>query len=373
MGKAVKKMRPIWVLFPAGLFWVAVEVCVVAAEMCPNTLVRIPLLTLPDPIWELTTLEMIDRTQSHAKFAEFPIAMDVKNFHEDTSLTVVSDAGWCQIVLLKTAWDQEHESMQSHIRGYGGWGYHEERFRFPVGVEIGGYDGFFDPNEDCIYVCDSGNGRIVMLTYVSMENNVEWAGSFGEEQLLCPQGVAYFDNHTEDRYDDIVFVTDMDNAHILYFSAAGQYLGAYDLGGHGLGELSSPISICRGSINTEWSSNLYVTDTYNFKVCCFRWYAGELQFVDELSFYDLPRSQLMGITTDYQGFVYVADRTRDRLLKISPSMNLVAIIDGEVSLSYDFTEPIGLRFYDGALTVINKYSETSGFMCFSVSYLDSLR
>jgi len=86
-----------------------------------------------------------------------------------------------------------------------------------------------------LYICDSGNNRIVVVDY---EGNPLFSfGSYGtgNGQFSSPYGV------TND--GTTVYVTDTGNHRVQYFDLYGNYLGQWGTYGSGLGEFQSPKGI----------------------------------------------------------------------------------------------------------------------------------
>jgi len=344
-------------------------------QIRPTKLERVPLFPATgDPIWEFTVQVALDI--SGWEMLDFPTGLDVKNIiNTDFSLTVVADAGWCQLITVKTEWIHPEERMVHSIKCNGRWGKGNEGYRYPFGVVIGNYDGIFNPAVDFIFVTDTGNKRIKRLRYDVGQNNLLWDYNFGDNYLLHPQGLVYCDKGTETRNDDEIFVADSDLAKIVRFAVNGDYLGSYGVTGYDQGEFRAPIGICKGPNGTAWENYFYITDPYNFKICCYEFEDNSLSIVNEIAFPegDPRKSEFMGIATDHAGWVYAADWSKNRLVKLSPLLSLNAIIDASSGPDFAFNAPIGLCFYDSALAVINEYTMNSGIMAFGVPFTtDSL-
>ncbi len=347
-----------------------------SASYTPSTLDRIPALIGQEEVWEITKLEAVNWAEY--SLMKYPSGIDVKNLinagEEDITLAVISDCGWSRLIFIKTSWG--NEIALDEFGAYGRLGRGSGEVRFPVGVAIGNYNNDFDPTLDFIYVVDAINHRIVMLRYDHSSNELSWFYSFGDGNLINPRGILYYDNGTASRVDDEIFVTDSRLSQVLRFNSEGTFLGAYGTPGRNTGQIFTPYGICAGPSNSEWERFIYITDIYNYKICQFELdIQNNLEFRKEIVLSLSPsRSKLMGITSDAFGTIYVADRQKNCLLKLSPDLELIAVINEETAGSdFRFFKPQVVRYHDNGLIVIDKFSETSGFKFFEVLSLGALK
>lgn len=358
------------------LFWAASFILfahTALGDIRPTKFERVPLqLSHGDPIWELTAAVAMEI--SGYKLLNFPTGLDVKNIkNTDLSLVVVADAGWCQIVSIRTEWIYPDERMIHNISCYGKWGKTTDAFRFPFGAAIGGYNGEFDPSNDYIFVTDTGNRRIVRLRYDYNHNRLLWDMSFGADHLKHPQGIVYYDKGTESNADDEILIADSDRAAIVRFNVSGNYLGTYGEYGSHYGQFLSPIGICKGPNGSIWEDYFYITDPYNYKICCYEFSHNQLVLVNEIDFSNEEiKSEFMGIASDFAGWVYAADWNKNRIVKFSPELGFAAIINSSCGYDFSLNKPIGLCYYDSTLTVLNDYSIQSGILTYIIKYADEL-
>jgi len=155
-----------------------------------------------------------------------------------------------------------------------------------------------------IYVCDTGNNRVVKLNI-----NGELIGSLGAKgggagELLRPTGIAVDDN-------GVVYVADRGNRKIVIFSSSGNLIGEFSqrLGISG-SELKSPSGIA-----VDNSGYMYVIDSGNhqiFKLNVFGSLVAEQGTRGKgPGQFEYPQ----GIAVDPQGYAYVADTNNSRIQK----------------------------------------------------------
>ncbi|MFZ2053433.1 MAG: PEGA domain-containing protein [Candidatus Aminicenantales bacterium] len=168
--------------------------------------------------------------------------------------------------------------------------------RNPTGIALDG--------SGAIYVCDTGNNRVVKLN-----NNGEVIGSLGSKgegagQLLRPTGIAVDNN-------GVVYVADRGNRKIAIFSSGGNLIGEF---GRRLGisgsELKSPAGIAVDNLGY-----MYIIDPGNHKIFKLNLFG---TLVAEQGGFGKEAGQLeypQGIAVDSQGYAYVADTNNDRVQK----------------------------------------------------------
>jgi sugar lactone lactonase YvrE len=330
----------------------------------PTILHRIPLKWYQHgDLMQITTNEAYAWAGPNNQVVKYPAGIDIRYISGvNRTLEIITDCGWNRILSIETNWDED--PVKNSVHAFGECGLDDGQFRFPVGVQIGGYAGVFDADIDYVYVIDALNRRIVRLQYDMLNGQLVWNSAFGQENLVGPRGIVYIDNNTENRNDDEILVTDMLASKIVRFTAVGNYIGSYGVPGSGMGQILTPYGITK-SVNNGESQNIYITDIRNVKICCYEWTPEGVEFQNEICFSDNPQGKLMGITTDDQGIVYVADRIKNRLLKLSPELRLIAeISEATAGPDYAFYKPEAILFNDGALVVINKFCQSAGFECF---------
>lgn len=113
----------------------------------------------------------------------------------------------------------------------------------PRGVSI-------DNIRDEVYVADSGNNRIQMLTL-----DGTYSREIGKLQLENPSGVCY--------HNEKIYVTDMTLDSLFKFSRDGRFEGKVGLEGTGDGMFNCPIGL------TAYNGKIYVCDTNNNRIQVF--------------------------------------------------------------------------------------------------------
>ena len=169
------------------------------------------------------------------------------------------------------------------LKAVGGRGSGPGQFSYPNGVTLIG---------NTVYVCDYNNHRVQMFdTELSLLGSFGTRGS-GEGQFDHPRDIST-------GRDECLYVADEGNHRVQVFSQSGSFLHSFGRRGIGPGQLSYPRGI---HIRNEF---VYVVDCGNDRVSVFN-LSGE--FVS--SFAVEQGRNLVGITTDSDGYLYVTDHVR---------------------------------------------------------------
>jgi hypothetical protein len=294
-----------------------------------------------------------------------PSGIDIKRIDDGNEyLTVLPDCRWSRLIYIKTISDGI--DGQDIIDSYGNAGPDSQQFVYPTAAIIGGYNGVMNTSIDYIYVADKANGRIVVLSYDSKLNKVSWHQFIGNSVLIRPRGLAYYDKGTESRDDDQIFVTDIDLSQILRFSIEGNLLGQYGIKGFDTAQFITPKGICFGPSGSAYANNLYITDTYNFKICLYDFKGTDLAFIKESYFAPETTGELLGITSDDQGLVYIANSGRNRIIMLSPFLEPLAEFDSTMGSDFTFNSPSEIKYFEKSIVVIDKYTDSTGFKLFNI-------
>ena len=168
-------------------------------------------------------------------------------------------------------------------------------FNYPVGITT-------SPTSGHIYVADSDNHHIQVLN-----PDLTFSFSFGsngsaEGQFSYPQFIA-IDNQ------GLVYVSDCCNHRIQVFTSEGKYISQFGTRGSGPGQLQRPTGLV---INNNL---LYVAEYSNHRVSIF---TTDGQFVSSFGERGNKKDQFSSpcgiITLDNEGYLYICDRSNNRLV-----------------------------------------------------------
>jgi len=216
------------------------------------------------------------------------IAMD------DSGFVYVADYGNDRI--------QKFSAEGQFVTQWGTEGGGEGQFSYPQGVAV--------DSAGNVYVADWGNHRIQKFG-ANGDFLAQWGSQgTGEGQFNYPADVAVGDG-------DRIYVVDRNNHRIQEFTSDGQYVSMWGAQGGGDGQFNEP-----NKIAVDSNGSVYVGDEGNQRIQKFD---GNGNFLTDWG--DLLW-RLGGISTDRQGYVYVADSNHYaddyRLLKFDSDGTLVA-------------------------------------------------
>ncbi len=189
------------------------------------------------------------------------------------------------------------------------------------------HDLVLSPDGRLLYVADNNANRIAVLDPVTLELR----GTFGEGEVGAPHAVAF---DAKGR----LLVADTDHSRIAIFQI-NQHTGTL------VGELRGAIRRPEG---VAWHSNgrVYATGASSGNIEAF----ADGKSVAVASGLSSPH----GIAIAPDGSVWVADANNDRLVQMTPELNVLRIVTGS---AYDFNGPRYLDFdARGRLYVADKYT-----------------
>ena len=172
------------------------------------------------------------------------------------------------------------------LKAVGGRGAGPGQFDQPDGVTL---------ISTTVYICDMYNDRVQMFDAELNLLGFFGTGGSGEGQFDYPRDISA-------GRDECLYVADRGNHRVQVFSQSGSFLHSFGSHGSGPGQLASPIGI---HVRSEF---VYVVDNGNARVSVFI-LSGE--FVS--SFVVGQGRNLMGITTDSDGYLYVIDFAAGRI------------------------------------------------------------
>ena len=270
-----------------------------------------PLQTLRNPIrvignvnepWGLTT-----NSEGHIIVAEYnaccvsvftPEGMKIRSFGSKGSANsqfngptgvAVDNANNIYVVDNSNYRIQKFTTTGKFTAAVGTRGSNPLQFNSPVGIG-------FNKKNGKLYVSDEGNDRIQVL-----KTNLTHHRSFGSKgsengQFNYPMDVAF------DSTGNIIYVADRNNHHIQTFTPDGQFLQKF-----GTGQLQSPYSI---AIHGDM---VYVAEPHQHRVSVF---SSEGKFLKSFGVKGEAQGQFngpRGVAVDANGFVFVADRSNNRV------------------------------------------------------------
>ncbi len=232
-------------------------------------------------------------------------------------------------------------------------------------------------SQDRVYVADTGNNRVVVLSLAGSgaDTELRFEFDFGAAELSQPYDVAWDDAGTPfETNDDVVWVTDTGHHRILGYDLEeneARLRYAFGTMGKDAGQFFTPKGITPGRFNGVCSSQLYVADSGNRRIVKLSVNANEL--IWQNVFHSQDESQFSSVDVDHWGNVYIADRSYREIHKLSADLEPLAVLPGE---QHSLIDPVNFRVvfgrvdleseqrqvwagYDQAFA-IEKWSENSG-------------
>lgn len=180
-----------------------------------------------------------------------------------------------------------------------------------------------------IFATDVGTGQLLKFNSAGVLLGSFSSSGTGPDQLYNPYGLMI--------HDDIVYVCDTNNLRIQKFSTSGAHLGSFG-DASGPGYMVGPTGIAIGT-----DDHLYISAMSGpvFK------YDLNGTFVTTLGTFNVDSSvtdfsQGIAIHADLDGYIYVADRTENRITKFDTSGNYIATIGGYGGLPGYLHAPMGI-------------------------------
>ncbi len=229
-----------------------------------------------------------------------------------------------------------HVKGSRAILAYGEYGKGVGKFKYPQGIEI------VFPH---VFVADPGNRRVVHLKFKLLPEGslahgypyaLEWVGVIEKRNgknlfaPFSPSDIAYSNNGTpDDSTDDLIYVGSINDNFILKFrfndlELLGQ-IGFYeelfdDIQYYPfIPSIYGPVSIAIGQNQGKHTNEIYATGYFKNEI---------YRIIDSLDYNGRVRvkklklpGQPISIQTDYWGYVYVADKTNDKIIKIYPDLH----------------------------------------------------
>ena len=189
------------------------------------------------------------------------------------------------------------------------------------------HDVVLAPDARYLYVADNNNHRIAVLD----PDSLELLGTFGEGEVGAPHDVAF---DAKGR----LLVADTNNSRIAIYQVSGFEAEL-------IGELHGAIRRPEG-VAVHPNGRVYATGASSGNIAAFENGA----VVAEAGGFSSPHD----VAIDPDGSVWVADANNDRLVQMTPELEVLRIVEGK---PYDFNGPRYLDFdAAGRLYVADKYS-----------------
>jgi DNA-binding beta-propeller fold protein YncE len=264
---------------------------------------------------------------------------------ESRRFQVVSDPRWNRLVF--------GEPGRS-LRAFDGKGSALGALSDPRGMSV--------DDKNRIYVADAGNNRVVVLEASTESGEVELVPRFAIGGLSEPYDVAFSDGGTPFRPDDdLLYVADTGKNRVVAvrLDPAGARIVATlgDLGS-GPGRFAGPMAIAVGRSNGANTPDVYVADAHNRRIVHLKFQGGGLNWVSEAS---QEADIVTSLDTDAWGNLYAAAPRRGTVQKFSAAMTPVAEFDAGASHPKSFRVPVfTVRDHrDGSVTRVGQASAVS--------------
>ena len=321
-----------------------------------------------DKLTRSVTEEKLDRALFQKPYAGVLFSsvtqLDEVPFFQSSYVQLITDPAWNRVV---------YGNYNGWLKSFHGNG--ASALKSPRGI-----DRDADGN---IYIADAGNNRIVVLKLEGAGEapQLTFQYAFGSELLALPYDVAWDDAGTPlHGADDILWALDTDNHRVIGFATgAGKAEVRYIFGAQGNGDdmFLSPKSIAVSRFNGAADGFLYIADTGNRRIVKLSTLDEQVRWVDSYS--HKQESLFTSVSVDHWGNVYATDRSYREALKLSPTLQLLAIASGDQNQLID---PVNFQVvfgrvniqsenksywagYDQAFT-IEKWSENSGMARFQL-------
>jgi len=281
-------------------------------------------------------VETLDRAQTRARagrtlfggpYASVALGQvdvyDVFPYVESRRFQVVSDPAWDRLV---------YGEVGKSLRSFDGRGADLGPLDEPHGMAV--------DERRRVYVADSANDRIVVLQAVTEFDRMELVPLYAITGLHRPYGVAHSDGGTPFAPDDDrLYVADTGRNRVVAYALAdrsARETGAIgDLGG-GRGHFGGPMAVAVGREAGANTADVYVADAHGRRIVRLRDDAGRLDWVDERAF---DADIVTSLDTDRWGNVYAAAPNRGSVQKYSPALAPVAELRTGVTRPRSFHVP----------------------------------
>jgi hypothetical protein len=241
-------------------------------------------------------------------------------------------------------------------------------FSGPVDITVSSKHGYFDPENDRIYVLDQDNLRVVILSYDPENDSLTWEDTFGEEYLDHPTAMDYA-SYNDPEYDNHdIYVTDGVSSKVFRFSARGDYEAEFGSWGYGLAQIGYPTGIAVAPFTIEPNS-FYISDSKNHRVVKYHSettgpISYERRYILPLRFAPDGMMYLKGIDMDADGNLYIIDNFNDNITVLPPGLE--QIVSTYTRQPEPFDHPSDIYIDKNEMIVCERWGEYSGINSFAV-------
>jgi hypothetical protein len=248
---------------------------------------------------------------------------DVAPYLEARRFQVVSDPGWNRLVF---------GEVGKSLHAFDGAG--------TAFGALSGPRGMASDESNRLYVADAGNNRVLVLRVVTEFDDIRLVPEYAITGLSRPHGVAHSDAGTPFAPDDdVLYVADTGRnrvrAYALESGAARLIAEIGDLGS-GPGRFAGPMAVAAGRAAGTNTADVYVADAHTQRIVRLRHDATGFTWAGEISH---DADIVTSLSTDQWGNVYAAAPNRGAVRKYNPSLAHVADIKGALERPRDFHVP----------------------------------
>ena len=202
---------------------------------------------------------------------------------------------------------------------------------------------------DVMYICDTGNNRIVRVTDFNSSQSIKTIGTTGTTN-------GNFNNPSYITIDSVanIYVTDTNNNRIQKFDWDGNYMSQFGTYGTGNGQLNSPLGTA-----IDASGNILVVDSGNNRIQKF---SSSGTYISQFGSTGAGNGQFNNpgsIAIDVDGNIYVGEIGNDRIQKFSSSGTYISKFG---SAKYHH-----ITIYKNKLYAIGSVPSTSSLQVFSLA------
>lgn len=191
-----------------------------------------------------------------------------------------------------------------------------------------------------VYVADSGNNRVVVLSVVSEFDRIDLVPRFTIDGLSRPYDVAYSDGGTPfDGSDDRLFVANSGRNEVRMYALNGDeasFVDAIGALGSGVARFAGPMAIAVGHHEGVHTADVYVADAHNARLVHLLDAGQALVWAGSVK-HDL--GPVTALDTDHWGNVYATAPHVGSVAKFTSSLLSVASFSGESNRPRSFHVP----------------------------------
>lgn len=253
---------------------------------------------------------------------------DPRTARDDDELTLFGiNTGECEII---------YNTSLTSADVYGECGTGPGQFRNPLGIAA--------ERNGNVFVADTGNDRIVQLTY--RDDQLRFVRSFGstgsgERQFRSPSGVAVGASGT-------LYIADTGNDRIVEVTRAGEPILSFSADAAGGLSLDGPTALAVVEAVEEWTAVkrdlIVVVDRGGTRLVQLS-RDGRALAVAEAGSLPLQNARFSHVAIDFYGNAYATDTARSQIHKFDPSLAYVASFGRQGTGRLELDEPRGITIW----------------------------